>query len=169
MENVHHAHRHSEDNLAGEEDKEINFNALLQAEGQGAVHLLHRKVALEGGGVLWHGAWAAATATAVGHFPWFLTFNTLQSLLGPDAGPRQNALIGLAASLVSDTVSNSLRVLKTLKQTSPDSIGYREAASNLVEKEGLMGLLGRGLKTKLFVGALQGVTFTVLWRHFQGL
>ena len=146
-----------------------NTNPLSQAEGQGAVYLLHRKVALEGRGVLWHGAWAAATATAVGHFPWFLTFNTLQSFLGPKAGPRQNALIGLAASLVSDTWSNSLRVLKTLKQTSPDSIGYREAARNLVEKEGLVGLFGRGLKTKLFVGALQGVTFTVLWRHFQGL
>ena len=78
-------------------------------------------------------------------------------------------MIGLAASLVSDTVSNSLRVLKTLKQTSPVSIGYRQAASKLVEKEGLIGLLGRGLKTKLLVGALQGVTFTVLWRHFQGL
>ena len=70
---------------------------------------------------------------------------------------------------MSDCVSNSLRVLKTVKQTSAGSLGYREAARLVVEKEGLRGLLGRGLKTKLFVGALQGVTFTVLWRHFQGL
>ena len=141
----------------------------LQAEGQAAVQLLQQKVARDGGTVLWHGAWAAASATAVGHFPWFLTFNLLQSFLGPGTGPRENAFIGLAASLVSDCVSNSLRVLKTVKQTSAGSIGYREAASLVVEKEGLRGLLGRGLKTKLFVGALQSVTFTVLWRHFQGL
>jgi hypothetical protein len=28
--------------------------------------------------VLWHGAMAAASATMVGHFPWFFTFNFLQ-------------------------------------------------------------------------------------------
>jgi len=28
--------------------------------------------------VTFHGALAAASATAVGHFPWFFTYNTLQ-------------------------------------------------------------------------------------------
>ena len=37
----------------------------LQAEGQAAVQLLQQKVARDGGTVLWHGAWAAASATAV--------------------------------------------------------------------------------------------------------
>ena len=36
------------------------------------------KVSSRGPPVLWHGALAAASATAVGHFPWFLTFNFLQ-------------------------------------------------------------------------------------------
>ena len=42
----------------------------LQAEGAGGVKLLSAKVQKKGVGVLWHGALAAATATAAGHSPW---------------------------------------------------------------------------------------------------
>merc|ERR1712106_397460 len=53
----------------------------LQAEGAQARSLLTSKVSIKGPQVLWHGAGAAATATAVGHFPWFYPFNLLQSVI----------------------------------------------------------------------------------------
>lgn len=39
----------------------------------------------------------------------------------------------------------------------------------VLEKEGLLGLLGRGLKTKILANGLQGLLFTVLWRLGQDM
>ena len=50
----------------------------LQVEGKQALPLLRAKIRTHGVMVTFHGALAAASATAVGHFPWFFTFNTLQ-------------------------------------------------------------------------------------------
>lgn len=70
---------------------------------------------------LYHGSLAAMGATWVGHYPWFLTHNYLsQSLPHFDflyGNHARYALIGFWSSLVSDTCSNSIRVLKTTKQT----------------------------------------------------
>ena len=51
----------------------------MQVEGPKGLKLLGNKLAAQGPLVLWHGSLAAATATAVGHFPWFYTFNLLQA------------------------------------------------------------------------------------------
>ena len=65
---------------------------------------------------LYHGSMGAMSATFVGHYPWFVTYNTLQEKVPTPDGTAQklvrNAGIGFAASLASDTTSNSLRVLK---------------------------------------------------------
>merc|ERR1719157_255513 len=81
---------------------------------------------------LWQGAAGAMTATWVGHYPWFYTNNQLREVLpqfdftyGKYA---RNAVIGFASATVSDSCSNSLRVLKTTVQTSLEPIGYRAAA-----------------------------------------
>ena len=50
----------------------------LQVEGAGGLKQIGDKVSSRGPLVLFHGALAAAAATAVGHFPWFFTFNYLQ-------------------------------------------------------------------------------------------
>lgn len=34
----------------------------------------------------------------------------------------------------------------------------------MVEKDGVIGLFGRGLKTRLLTNGLQGLMFSVLWR-----
>merc|ERR1712100_314068 len=60
--------------------------------------------------------------------------------------------------------SNSLRVLKTTRQTALEPIGYVPAAKMIIEKEGWMGLFGRGLKTRILTNGLQGALFTVGWR-----
>jgi len=42
-----------------------------------------------------------------------------------------------------------LRVVKTYRQTSVEAISYPQAMRNVIEKDGIMGLLGRGLKTRI--------------------
>jgi hypothetical protein len=76
----------------------------------------------------------------------------------------RRALTGLASSLVSDVCSNAVRVLKTYKQTSLEPIGYLEAASRIIDKDGLTGLLFRGLSSKLAANALNAIIFTVVWK-----
>jgi len=117
---------------------------------------------------LWQGAVGAMTATWVGHYPWFYTNNQLrESLPAFDFAYGKyvrNAAIGFASAAVSDTCSNSLRVLKTTRQTALEPVGYMESARSIIEKEGYAGLFGRGLGTRILTNGLQGALFTVGWR-----
>ena len=79
--------------------------------------------------------------------------------------PRTNA--GFCSSAVSDTCSNSIRVIKTTTQTSTVPIGYMEALRMVIAKDGISGLLFRGLVTKIISNGCQGILFSVLWRLGQ--
>jgi hypothetical protein len=116
----------------------------------------------------WQGALATMSATWVGHYPWFYTNNQLRESM-----PQfdfaygkyvRNAVIGFASAAVSDTCSNSLRVLKTRVQTAVVPISYKDAANEIIEKDGLAGLFGRGLKTRIITNGVQGALFTIGWR-----
>lgn len=161
----------------------------MQVEGADGLKQLWSKVLANGDlRPLYQGAVASAAATAVGHFPWFLTYNALNEALPVvDNGDTllsllRSAFLGLCASCVSDTCSNSLRVIKTTKQTAQllEDYGgnttvakelswqeYQKVISIIVEKDGLQGLFGRGLKTRLLTNAIQGSLFSVLWKYFQ--
>eukprot|EP00747_Dinoflagellata_sp_TGD_P165248 gnl/TRDRNA2_/TRDRNA2_186279_c0_seq1.p1 gnl/TRDRNA2_/TRDRNA2_186279_c0~~gnl/TRDRNA2_/TRDRNA2_186279_c0_seq1.p1 ORF type:complete len:289 (-),score=64.85 gnl/TRDRNA2_/TRDRNA2_186279_c0_seq1:157-1023(-) len=128
---------------------------------------------------LWQGATGAMTATWVGHYPWFYTNNQLNAAMPtfdfPYGKNVRYAVIGFASAAVSDTCSNSLRVLKTTVQTSLEPVGYMEAAKGIIAKEGYAGLFGRGLSTRILTNGLQGALFTVGWKaiseqiHKRGL
>lgn len=80
-----------------------------------------------------HGCIVAETVSCrfVGHYPWFVTRNYMEELLPKyDDLPRKlmrAAVIGFTASAVSDTCSNSIRVIKTTKQTHTEPITYPKA------------------------------------------
>jgi hypothetical protein len=84
-------------------------------EGKNGLKVIGNKISAQGPFVLFHGALAAASATAVGHFPWFFTFNFLQEKIPVPSDDEKlkklgrNAVIGFTASVISDTTSNSLR------------------------------------------------------------
>jgi Mitochondrial carrier protein len=179
----------------------------MQVEGQAGLQRLWQEVTTAGTGgagpgALYRGALAQAAATAAGHYPWFLTYNALNAKLPPVSAESdlllslaRSALLGLVASCVSDCVSNSLRVIKTTKQTAQlgtattdqdDSdykadttsnaagqkskkkeLSYPEVVSMIIAEDGLAGLFGRGLQTRLLTNAIQGAVFSVLWRYFQ--
>ncbi|RYP08774.1 hypothetical protein DL764_001685 [Monosporascus ibericus] len=102
----------------------------LQAQGARGTALLRRRIKTNGVGSLWWGAIATAAATFVGHYPWFATYNFLSEVLTePPKHPlivwlARLAFIGFCASIVSDSVSNSLRVVKTYRQVNDIKVSY---------------------------------------------
>ncbi|CAN0105507.1 unnamed protein product, partial [Laminaria digitata] len=101
------------------------YKTTLQVSGAEGTKLLTEKVAANGPSVLFEGALATATATFVGHYPWYFTYNSLGAWLPPAPANDQllklgrQAFLGLCSSCVSDCCSNSIRVIKTTKQTAP--------------------------------------------------
>ena len=81
----------------------------------------------------------------------------------------RQAFIGFCASVVSDTISNSLRVVKTYRQVNETRIGYIDAAMAVVATDGWVGLFGRGLVTRIIANGLQGTMFSILWKLFLDL
>jgi hypothetical protein len=125
-----------------------------------------------------------------GHYPWFYTYNLLSrsdALIAfiPLVNSR-NAFIGFVSSIVSDTVANFMRVIKTTKQAlaargddedleygrarsitngfKVKRTTYAEVIGIILAADGWRGLFGRGLKTRIFANALQSIVFTVIWR-----
>lgn len=130
-----------------------------------------KKVKIEGVPALYHGSLAAASATFVGHYPWFFTYNLLGEKI-----PKQDdqmkelgrrAIMGFCSSAVSDTCSNSIRVVKVYKQSSAETLSYPQVVKNVIQESGISGLMFRGLETKIMANGLQGILFSVLWKHFE--
>eukprot|EP00920_Eleutheroschizon_duboscqi_P024482 GHVT01060832.1.p1 GENE.GHVT01060832.1~~GHVT01060832.1.p1 ORF type:complete len:342 (-),score=78.40 GHVT01060832.1:3410-4435(-) len=144
-----------------------------QVEGGAGLKILLAKARKHGVVKIYHGSGAAMAATWVGHYPWFFTFNYLQAnmpqfdALGPYSKHIRTATIGFCSSVVSDTCSNSIRVLKTTKQTSPEPLSYPAAARGIIAKDGLLGLFGRGLSTRILTNGMQGMVFSVGWKALE--
>jgi len=77
----------------------------------------------------------------------------------------RHAIIGFTSSVVSDTITNALRVIKAIRQTTGKT--YSDAVSSVLQKDGFKGLLTRGLKTRIFANGLQSVVFTILWKTIE--
>jgi len=145
----------------------------LQAQGKPGWAILRRRIKIYGFSTLFYGAVATAAATFVGHYPWFSTYNFLQKNLPEAHGIFQTlvrqAFIGFCASLVSDSISNSLRVVKTYRQVNDTRISYTEAAKRVIALEGFFGFLTRGLGTRILANSLQSIMFSILWKLFLDL
>ena len=150
----------------------------LQTDGANGMALLKGKIAERGPIVLYNGGLGAVMANIVGYYPWFATYNQMEDMLpttdsegkplGGVAKLGRRAVQGFAASAVSDCSSNSIRVLKVYKQTNADTtMTYTKAIKEIVAKDGVWGLFGRGLGTKLISNGIQGAMFSVLWKTIE--
>ena len=139
-----------------------------QVEGKDGIKKLMAKFRSAGPSTFYQGALASATATFVGHYPWFFVYNYLNAALPKyeetEKKLARQALIGFCSSAVSDTCSNSIRVIKVYKQANTEAITYPEALRRVLKEDGVMGLMGRGLKTKIMANGMQGLMFSVLWK-----
>lgn len=149
------------------------WKTIKQVEGGDGLKSLIQKVRVHGITKLWHGAGATVAATAAGHFPWFFTRNYLEENLQTFdfayGKTVRSACIGFSATVVSDTISNSLRVIKTTKQTSLTPLTYPQVVAEVVAKDGVIGLFGRGLTTRIATNGIQGMCFNVLWTMFSDM
>jgi len=146
---------------------------MLQTDGDKGWKMLMDKVAKGGPLVLWQGWEGNYVANVIGNYPWFAVMNFLSSRVPvPDGNVTKlirSASIGAAASSVSDLISNSIRVVKTKKQTHDRAdISYGQCVKEVVDKDGLSGLFLRGLETRILTNVLQGAFFTVMWKALAG-
>jgi len=145
---------------------------IMQVEGKRGIPKLTAKFKTSGPSVFFHGAMGACGATFAGHYPWFATYNALDAAIPVPQDSKlkklgRSALLGFCSSFVSDTVSNSIRVLKTFRQTSEVKISYIECAKQITEEHGVMELFGRGLKTRLLANGMQGIMFSIMWKYLD--
>lgn len=103
-----------------------------QVNGADGLKMLLQKYRANGIGTFYQGAVASALGTMAGHYPWFVTYNYLDHYLTKYSFKEntmkalaRSAFIGFCGTMISDTVSNSIRVVKTIKQTSKEKISYQ--------------------------------------------
>ena len=76
-------------------------------------------------------------------------------------------LLGFSSSSISDITSNTFRVIKTNRQTSETNISYTNLVKNIIKKESIIGLMTRGLKTKIITNGIQGMCFTIIFDYLR--
>ena len=146
------------------------MKTVLQVDSLEGFRSLMLRVAEGKFNVLYSGAMAVALSGVLGHWPWFATYNWLSSSeFIHQAIPSKllrNASIGIAASVVSDTLVNVMRVVKTTKQSlgSRQTTSYADTVRIILAADGWRGLFGRGLRTRIMANAIQSIVFTVVWR-----
>jgi hypothetical protein len=147
------------------------FKTMSQVQGKEAFNIIKSKLSVAGPVALYYGALANAAATIIGHYPWFVTHNYLHKYLPTYDDPKKkllrNAFIGFTCSLISDTCSNFMRVIKTYRQTDSVKKPYIVCVKEIIQKSGLTGLFFRGLGVRLFTNGIQGLLFNVLWKMFD--
>jgi hypothetical protein len=143
----------------------------LQVNGKSALPILQDKIKTNGFRVMYHGSLASASSTLVGHFPWFFTYNYLSETIPKQdnqiSSLARSAVIGFSSSSISDVCSNSLRVIKTNKQTSLTNLTYKQLIQNIVNNDSIVSLFTRGLKTKIITNGIQGMMFTIMFDYLR--
>jgi hypothetical protein len=143
---------------------------VLQVDSREGFRALMRRVRAGKISALYQGAAATAVSSTIGHYPWFVIYNGLSSAEWLEKWlPKKiirNASIGLVASVVSDTIINVFRVIKTTKQSigANHDFSYQDTIRVILAADGWKGLFGRGLRTRVLSNSVQSILFTVIWR-----
>ena len=53
------------------------------------------------------------------------------------------------------------------KKSHTEGVTYPQAVRDVVKQDGLVGLFGRGLRTKIMANGMQGIMFSVLWKAIE--
>jgi hypothetical protein len=104
---------------------------ILQVNGKDGFSILYDNVIINGNiSLLYQGSLATFITTMFSHYPWFYMHNYLDNLIKkPDLKNIlylniRSALIGFISSIVSDTCSNFIRVIKIVKQSGNNDMLY---------------------------------------------
>lgn len=122
---------------------------------------------------LYHGSMALGFASVAQHFPWFCTFSWLNANVPMVEDGREglkmvrHGCMGFASSFVSDWTSNFFKIMATIRITSKRKVSYLDAGKRIWEKDGVLGLFTRGLKTRIVSNGCQGLVFAVVWKQLE--
>ena len=147
------------------------IKTMNQVEGKTAMEKLKNRYKEKGLISFYDGALANGISNLIGHYPWFVVHNYLDGYLpmynnSVCLSLMRNAFIGFISTCASDIISNSIRVLKTSKQTGEGKKGYKEIFDDITKKEGIKEIFIRGLSTRLLNNGIQGLMFNVMWKYF---
>lgn len=72
----------------------------------------------------------------------------------------------MIATIFTDIITNGVRVIKTIKQTSLRNrqITYVDVISNVLNEGGIKDLFVRGLASRILANCLQTLVFTIIWK-----
>tara|TARA_B100001142_G_C14172645_1_gene592879 strand:- start:178 stop:978 length:801 start_codon:yes stop_codon:yes gene_type:complete len=146
------------------------LDVFLQVEGNKGINTLYNKTKDHGIKVLYYGASPWILNNFVGTFSWFGVHNYLNDKYKNKFNNHFNikhGIIGLSSSIVTDIITNPLRILKIYKQSNEKNIGYKTTINNIITERGISELLFRGLKTRLIIHGIQSVFFTVIWKNLE--
>lgn len=122
----------------------------------------------------YQGGVAEICATSLSHYAWFVIHNYLEAYLPSYSYKDQfsNAVmrsgaIGFLSTLGTDVLVNSLRVVKTFKQTSNEQVSYGQVMAEIIKSDGVSGVFSRGLSTKIIMNSVQGASFAVSWKYME--
>jgi hypothetical protein len=146
---------------------------VLQVEGREGFARLMSRVLKGEIFLLYEGTIATMLGAVVSHYPWFVCHNWLDGTISKPKAFRmrllRDAFIGFLSTAVSDTVSNIVRVVKTVKQASASlgimDVSYRSIVLQLYQEGGLSALFGRGLLLRIISNGIQGMLFVVVWKY----
>ena len=145
---------------------------ISQVDGAKGLVILGQRLMKGDIAALYSGVTATVIMATAAHYPWFLVHNFMERNIIKAKSTwvlvLRSALIGFCATAVADTVSNFMRVIKTVKQaTVGEQMGhvtYVSIIEKIYSESGLIGLFGRGLKTRIITDGIQNMLFTVLWK-----
>jgi hypothetical protein len=148
----------------------VVLKTTLQVGGKGGMTDLRRRVRIHGSlSIFFRGTVGTVVAQFMGHYPWFLVSNSLEELLANDlfgvsvtSVLIRAAFIGCVSSIVSDAITNSIKVVNTYRQTSDEQLSYGETIKRIVQNDGILSLFTRGLGAKMLVNCLNSIIFKVL-------
>ena len=140
----------------------------LQVNGKDGMNVLKQNIHHNGVRAMYSGATASVSSSLVGYYPWFFTYDYLKRNAPEGNETIRNGVIGFISSFNSDICSNSLRIIKTNKQSQVNA-DYQSIIRHILKNEGATGLLFRGLQTKILINGIQGMIFSIVFNYINKL
>lgn len=145
----------------------VVLKTTLQVSGAKGLPGLRRAIHLHGPiAVFFKGTFGTMLAQFMGHYPWWSMHNFLEASIAVSDDATYTLLraaaIGCLSTIVSDCLTNSIRVVNTYRQTSDENLTYGETIKRIVSEDGVVGLFTRGLSTKMIANCLNAIIFKVL-------
>ena len=146
------------------------LDVFLQVEGKKGINILYNKIRTHGIKVLYYGVNPWILNNFISTFTWYGVHNYLDNKFKHNETINfniKNGLIGLSASLVSDILTNPLRILKINKQSHFENVSYISSIKKIIKKNGISEFILRGLKTRMLIHGIQNVFFTITWKNLE--